>query len=203
MKIVRDVILKDKNKTPIIIIGISVLMLILSLCNVSINFADEVTLSVQFGGLWSAALSILPLTWGMSTALLIKTKKVFFAKLPSYIICAMIAIVLILYYIASSNGDVVINLLIFALAILLIYPFVIATLTLEGRLYNKVFATAFSAILLVICIIAAVAVSFAIKSFMFSALIPVLVYTELVLIVHCFDLKKPKKKTEEYKPVYK
>ncbi|MBQ8000694.1 MAG: hypothetical protein IJ298_05675, partial [Ruminococcus sp.] len=94
-------------------------------------------------------------------------------------------------FIAAGEKYFVYKVFGFALAVLLVYPFIIATLTIEGRMYNRVFAAIFSGILLVLSVAGAVAVCIIFKSIMVSTLIPALVYVELILNVLCYNLEKP------------
>lgn len=196
MKILKDVIYREDKKLSITIILLSVLMLLLSLFDISIGFTGDIPVSIRFGGLSSAILSIFPLSWGVSTIMLTKTKNIFFAKLPSYVICGTIVVLYALYIVITGNKNLVNNILFLSIAVLIAYPFVIAVLTMEGRVYNRVFATVFSSILLVLCVAAFIIISIATKSIMFSLLIPILIYINLLLTVLCFDLKRPEKKEE-------
>mgnify|MGYP003289428275 CR=1 FL=1 len=198
MRIVRNPVLKSDKRIPVTIIIIAVVMFILSIIDVTITFSKGVVaLNLGSLGMWSSLLSIIPLSWGLCTGLLLKTKKVNFAKIPAYIICAMIALAYALYIVIAGQKNSVTNILLFSLAVLLIYPFVISTLTLEGRLYNRVFATLFTSILLGITFIGAV-IYFVLKgAVIFTLLLPTLMYVELLLIVFCFNLEKPTKNTEK------
>ncbi len=200
MKIVRNAVLKESKKIPIIMICISVLILILCFVNINIDFStDAPIISIETFNIWSSVISLFPLTWAICTALLIKTKKVIFSKMPSYIICSIVLLALILYYIASGNGDVVSTILVFAVAVLLVYPFIIATLTIEGRMYNRVFATVFSVMLMTMCVIAAIVLCVVLKTIMVSVIIPALIYLELTLAVFCYDLEKINKTQSDEK----
>ncbi|MGN0453258.1 MAG: hypothetical protein ACI4GZ_05595 [Ruminococcus sp.] len=197
MKIVRKAVLKEDKKLPIIMIAISVFMLLFSLVNISVDFtSDGVFLNIKLMNNLFGAISVIPLSFGICTALVLKFKKVSFSKMPAYIFCFSVLLVLILYYIAYGEKDIVYSILAFAVAVLLVYPFIIAVLTLEGRLYNRVFAVAFSGILLALCSIGAIIVCVILNSIMLATLIPVLIYVELILTVLCYDLKKPEKDSE-------
>ncbi len=197
MKIVRTPKLSDNKKIPTLMLIVALIMLFLALCNITIDFAtDTPVLAISFMNIWSLPISVIPVTWGICTAMLMKTKKVMFSKIPAYIFCCLILLAMIILFIAAGDKYFVYKVLGFALAILLVYPFIIATLTIEGRMYNRVFATIFSLILLVLCVVGAVLVSVALKSIMISTLIPALIYVELTLSVLCYDLEKLKKSPE-------
>lgn len=194
MKIVRNVVFRDNKKIPIIMIGIAFLMLLITLCNVSFNFAADKIVDIQVGGLLSATILLIPLTWCLAIFMLMRLKKPFFAKLPAYVVTALTLIAMVAYFFLNAeNGDTVTNILVFAIAIFIIYPFIIVTLTIEGRMYNKVFANLFSAILLIVSLLAAIVLFVVLKSIVLSYLIPAMVYTELILLTCCFDLEKIKK----------
>ncbi len=201
MKIVRNAVLKENKKIPIIMICISVVMLLLCFVNISVNFTYESPIvAIETFNIWSSIISIFPLTWAICTALLLKTKKAVFSKMPSYVFCCVILIALILYYIAFGEENIVYTILLFAVAILMVYPFIIATLTIEGRMYNRVFATIFSVLLMVLSIIGAVVLCIALETIMLSLIIPALVYLELTLTVFCYNLEKIKKSASDEKP---
>lgn len=194
MKIVRDAVLRDNKKLPISIIIISALMLLLSFIDFSIVFVTgEPVASVEFFNSWLMMICVIPLTFGISTAMLMKTKKTVFSKLPSYIVCSIVVIAFVLFYIASGQDNLVVNILGFAIAILLIYPFIIAVLTIEGRMYNRVFALIFAGILLVLTVAAAIALFVVLELISLSYFIPALVYVELILTIMSYELK-PKSK---------
>lgn len=194
MKIVRDAVLRDNKKLPISIIIISALMLLLSFIDFSIVFVNgEPVASVEFFNSWLMMICVIPLTFGISTAMLMKTKKTVFSKLPSYIVCSIVVIAFVLFYIASGQDNLVVNILGFAIAILLIYPFIIAVLTIEGRMYNRVFALIFAGILLVLTVAAAIALFVVLELISLSYFIPALVYVELILTIMSYELK-PKSK---------
>lgn len=194
MKIVRDAVLRDNKKLPISIIIISALMLLLSFIDFSIVFVNgEAVASVKFFNSWLMMICVIPLTFGISTVMLMKTKKTVFSKLPSYIVCSIVVIAFVLFFIASGEDNFVVNILGFAIAILLIYPFIIAVLTIEGRMYNRVFALIFAGILLVLTVAAAIALFVVLELISLSYFIPALVYVELILTVMSYELK-PKSK---------
>ncbi len=200
MKIVRTPVLKNDKRITISMLAVAFLMLLLSLCNISIDFAEGTPiLAISFMNVWSLPVSVIPVTWGICTAMLMKTKKIMFSKIPAYIFCCLILLAMIILFIAAGDKYFVYKVLGFALAVLLVYPFIIATLTIEGRMYNRVFATVFSSILLMLCFVGAVAVCIVLKSIIISTLIPSLIYVELILNVLCYDLIKPKKSAETSK----
>ena len=89
------------------------------------------------------------------------------------------------------------NVLLFSVAVLAIYPFIIAVLTLEGRMYNRVFAIIFASILIVLGLVGAIVLSVLDSKVSLSSFIPALTYTELLLIILNYDLVKPKKKNKD------
>ena len=133
--------------------------------------------------------------------MLLKTKKLIFAKMPSYVICAILVMAFILYYISSGDDNVVLKLLLFSVVILAVYPHIIATLTLEGRLYNRVFATIFTSVLIAVSLIIPIAECVIGYTFGVTSLFPALSYVELLLIVLTFSLEKPKKKEQTSKVI--
>lgn len=192
MKIVRNPVLKTSKKPMTAMIIISIFMLLISVMDFSLIFdKGNVFLNISVMGSWTSLLSILPLSWGICTVLLLKTKKMVFSKMPGYIMCAMVVLAFILYYIIAGQDNTVTNVLLFSLAILLVYPIIIATLTIEGRLYNRVFATIFSVILVVLCFAGAIAASVILKWISLSFFVPALIYIELTLAVFCYNLEKP------------
>ncbi len=194
MRIVRNAVLKTNKKPMLAMIIIAVFMLIVSIVDFSIMTQNNSTfLSISVMGSWTSVLSIIPLTWGLCTILLLKTKKMIFSKLPGYVLCGIVVLAFIFYYILAGQNNATTNILLFSVAILLIYPIIIATLTLEGRLYNRVFATIFSVILVLLCLAAAVVVSIVMKWFSLTFLVPALAYIELTLAVFCYNLEKPVK----------
>ncbi len=194
MKIVRKAVLKETNKLPVAMLIISAITTLLSFCSITLDFNGESpALLVSFFDTWLLPVSVIPLTWAICIVMLLKTKKVMFSKLPAYIFCCLVLLGLALLVIALSEKYLVYKILGFAISVLLIYPFVIATLTIEGRMYNRVFATLFSSILLVLCLGGAVAVCIVLKSIILSALIPALIYVLLILNVLCYNLEIPNK----------
>lgn len=193
MKIVRNPVLKSNKKTMIAMIVISVFMLVISVMDFSLIFDENnnVFLNISVMGSWTSLLTILPLSWGICTILLLKTKKIVFSKMPGYIVCAMVVLAYILYYIIAGQDNTVTNILLFSVVILLVYPIIIATLTIEGRLYNRVFATIFSIILVALSFAAAIVASVVLKWISLSFFIPTLIYIELTLAVFCYTLEKP------------
>lgn len=198
MKIVRNPVLREDKKMPVAMIITALVMLFLSLCNISLDFSAEApALAISFMSSWALPASVIPVTWLICTVMLIKSKKTTFSKIPAYIICCLVLLAVIIFFIAAGEKYFVYKVLAFALAVLIVYPFIIATLTIEGRMYNRVFATVFSSILLVLCIIGAVAICIILKSIMLSVLIPALIYVELILNVLCYNLEKPIKTSEK------
>ena len=192
MKIVRTPILKTNKKPMIAMIIIAVFMLIISIVDFSvITQANNTFLSISVMGSWTSVLSIIPLTWGLCSVLLLKTKKIIFSKLPGYVLCGIVVLAFIFYYILAGQNNTTTNILLFSVAILLIYPVIIATLTLEGRLYNRVFATIFSVILIVLSVAAAIISCIIMNWFSLTFLVPALTYIELTLTVFCYTLEKP------------
>ena len=121
--------------------------------------------------------------------------------MPSYVICAILVMAFILYYISSGDDNVVLKLLLFSVVILAVYPHIIATLTLEGRLYNRVFATIFTSVLIAVSLIIPIAECVIGYTFGVTSLFPALSYVELLLIVLTFSLEKPKKKEQTSKVI--
>lgn len=198
MKIVRNAVLKENKRIPVAMLIISVVMLFLSVCNICLDFGTgSPVLTISIMNVWALVISVIPVTWGACSLMLMRTKKVIFSKMPSYIICGMVLMAMIILFIAAGEKYFVYKILGFAVAVLIVYPFVIATLTIEGRMYNRVFATIFSSILLALSIVGAVAVCIIMKSVIISTIIPALCYTELILNVFCYDLEKLKKNGEK------
>ncbi len=194
MKILKNPLFTEEKKLPISIICIGVFTLLLSFFNISFNFAGEVSyVAITFNKL-ASVISIFPLTWCLSTVLLMKTRKVFFAKLPAYVSCAMLVLAYILFFILKGQEDMVTNLFLFMLLVLAVYPLVVATLTFEGRIYNRVFAVVFTAVLIVVCLAAFVIISISIKAIDSLLLVPTLLYVMLLLLVLSFKLEPLKKK---------
>lgn len=194
MKKVRVVELNENKKLPIIIIAVAVLMLVFSIVRIDITAKG---ISAGFSS-FASVISVLPLTVGTSAFMLIKTKKPAFGEFPCYIISVFIvmAFVLLFFFKILSGFDI----LGFAVCILLVYPYIIAGLTVRGCMYNKVFALGFAGLLVVLSLISIIVVSVLI-GFSFTYLVLPLMYVELLLNLMCFDLKPIKKKKEEYEGI--
>ncbi len=198
MKILKNPVFTESKKYPISIICVGVFTLLLSFFNVSFNFASEVHfIAISFNQL-ASIISIFPLTWCLSTVLLMKTKKVFFAKMPAYVTCAMLVLAYILFFIVKGQEDTVTNIFLFMLLVLLVYPLIVNVLTLEGRIYNRVFAVVFNAILIVLCLAAFVIVSVYLKTVDTLFLVPTLLYIMSLLLILSFKLESLKKKNSDY-----
>ena len=205
MRIVRKPVLKENKKILISMIIISAFMLIISVVNFIVLFGNgrfgfSITSVGQSTSIMASVLptifSVVSISWGVSAALLLKTKKAVFAKMPSYVICALLAMAFIIYYIASGEENIVQKVLIFSVVILAAYPHIIATLTLEGRMYNRVFATIFTSILIAISLIIPILECVLQNQFGLTSLFFTLSYIELLLIVLAYDLEKPKNKEQ-------
>ncbi|MBE6737176.1 MAG: hypothetical protein E7566_00770 [Ruminococcaceae bacterium] len=197
MKIVRNPALKENKKPFIAMIIIAILMLVLPFTDFSLLFrSDGVEFYPHPTGVFTAVLSIIPITWITSILLLMKTKKISFAKMPAYVICALLALGYIIFFIAAGDNTVI-KLLGFSIIVLAIYPFIIATLTLEGRMYNRVFATLFTSILIGVSIIGVAVLSIISAEIRPILLFPMLTYIELLLIVLVYTLEKPAKKLKK------
>lgn len=194
MKIVRNPVLKTTKKPMVAMIIIAVIMLITSIADISVMTQNGATfINIETHGVWTTLFSIIPLCWLLCTILLMKTKRVVFSKLPGFVTCGISVLGFIFYYIMFGQGNTVTNFFLFALVVLLVYPIIIATLTLEGRMYNRVFATIFSIILVALCFAAAIVASVVMKWYSLTFLIPALAYVELTLAVFCYNLEKIKK----------
>ncbi len=194
MKILKNPVFTEEKKLPISIICVGVLALLLSFFNVTFNFAAEVSyVAVSFNKL-ASVISIFPLAWCLSTVLLMKTKKIFFAKLPAYVSCAMLVLAYILFFILKGQENVVTNLFLFMVLVLAVYPLIVATLTFEGRIYNRVFAVVFTAVLIVVCVASFIVISIYLKTVDTLLLVPTLLYVMLLLMVLSFKLEPLKKK---------
>ncbi len=197
MKIVRNPVLKESKKPLIAMLIIAVLMLILPFADFSVLFTPE---GVKFfphpTGVLTAVLTIIPITWITSVALLMKTKKITFAKMPSYVICSLLALGYVIFFIAAGDNAVV-KILGFSIVILAVYPFIIATLTLEGRMYNRVFATIFTSILIVVSVVAFIVLSIVSKEFRPLLFFPMFTYIELLIIVLAYKLEKISNKKQD------
>ena len=205
MKIVRNPVQKESNKILISMIIIGAVMLIISLVDIYFSFArGSFAAGIRSVGgsnqilatIVPTVLAVVSITWITCAALLIKTKRVFFAKIPSYIISALLGIAFIVYYIAAGSNNIVTTVLLFSIVILAVYPFIIATLTLEGRMYNRVFATIFTSILIAISFIGAIVMYVWTYEISLTLLYPTLAYVELLLIVFVYDLKRLSKKNK-------
>lgn len=196
MRKIKAVELSENKKLPIIIICIAVFMLILSVIKLEFPITDR---SFGLNDL-ASVVSVLPLTAGVSAFMLIKTKKNIFGEFPCYVIAVLIAMGFVIMFILKliPQGMEVFG---FAVGILLIYPYIIAGLTIRGCVYNRVFALAFAGILLVISLVAVVVISVLISGFIVSLLILPLMYAELILTILCFELKPIKRKKEEYESI--
>lgn len=194
MKKVRTVELNDNKKLPVIIIVIAVLMLILSVVRIEIPSESP----LGFNSL-ASIISVLPLSIGVSAFMLIKTKKPAFSEFPCYIISVLIAMAFIILFVFKLLGGF--EFLGIMVCILMIYPYIVAGLTVRGCMYNKLISIGFSALLLIISLIAVVAISVLLGGFSFTFLVLPLMYVELILNVMCFDLKPIKRKTEEYESI--
>lgn len=195
MRIVRNPVLKNEKKLPVTMIIVAAFMFLISIFDVTLMFSHGAfALKIGTWGIWTTLLSIIPLSWILCTVLMLKFKKANFAKIPGYITCAIIGIGYVLYLFIAGQKNPVGSILLFSLAVLLIYPFVIAMLTLEGRVYNRVFATVFSSIVLAVTLIGAIVYFFLKGAVIISFLLPALMYLELILIIFCFRLEKLTKK---------
>lgn len=177
---------------------IAAFLFIISIVDLSLFFVSgQFAVQMESLGYLSSALSIIPITWAACLILVIKTKKDNFARIPSYIISALIAMAFIIYYVIYGQENMVRNVLLFSVAVLAIYPFIIAVLTLEGRMYNRVFAIIFASILIVLGFVGAIVLSVLDSKVSLSSFLPALTYTELLLMILNYDLAKPKKKNKE------
>lgn len=188
MKKVRIAEFTGDKKLPLIMIVIAAFMLILSVVKVEIS---SLGLAVGLNNL-ASVVSVMPLTAGASAFMLIRTKKSAFGELPCYVISFFIAMAIFLLFLFKlvPQGFEVFG---FALGILLIYPYIIAGITIRGCIYNRVFALGFAVLLAVISFIGVIIASVLIQGFMLSLLILPLMYVELVLNILCFELKPIKK----------
>lgn len=190
MRKIKNAVFTDNKKLTVSMIVIAVIMLLMTF--IDFGFAHEGgNFNVYFGinTTFTSALSIIPISWGVSVILLKKTKKDAFAKMPAYIFCSIVGILFILYFIAKG-GDIIESLLVMMLVILAAYPFIIATLTIEGRVYNRVFATVFTSILIALTLLGGIVIGIIYKGINLLALFFPLMYVELLLIVLSFRLEK-------------
>lgn len=195
MKKVRAVELNENKKLPIIIIAVAALMLIFSVVSIEISGSG---ISVGLSSL-SSVISVLPLTIGVSTFMIIKTKKPAFGEFPCYIISVLVVMAFVLLFVFKVLEGF--EFFAIMVCVLMIYPYIIAGLTVRGCMFNKLISIGFSALLLVISLIAVGAVTVLLSGFSFTYLILPLMYVELILNIMCFDLKPIKKKNEEYEKI--
>ncbi len=197
MKKVRAVDLNDNRKLPIIIIALAVLMLIFSVLRIEITPEG---FSAGFNSL-ASVISIIPLTIGTSAFMIIKTKKPAFGEFPCYIVSVFIvlafALLFFLKHFLSLDYLDGLEILIFAIAILLIYPYIVAGLTIRGCVYTKAFALGFAGLLVILSVIGVIVVSVLI-GFSVTYLVLPLMYTTLLINLMCFDLKPLKKNQDNY-----
>lgn len=189
MKKVRTAELKDNKKIIITMIALAALMLVFSIVRIEITTEG---ISVGFSVL-ASVISVIPLTIGTSLFMLNKTKKPAFCEFPCYIISVFIVMAFVLLFIFKFLYGL--EILGFALCILMVYPYIIAGLTARGCMYNKVFAYGFAGLLVVLSIIGIIALAMLV-GFSFTYLIIPLMYTELFLTLTLFDLKPLKKTTD-------
>lgn len=192
MKKVRAVELNENKKLPIIIIAIAAFMLILSVVSIDISLGG---IAISFNSL-ASIISVMPLTISVSTFMIIKTKKPAFGEFPCYIIPVFIVMAFVLLFVFKLLSGF--EFFAVMVCVLMVYPYIIAGLTVRGCMYNKLISIGFSALLLVISLIAVIAVSVLLGGFSLTYLILPLMYVELILNILCFDLKPVKKKKEEY-----
>ncbi len=201
MRILKNVILKESKTIPITMLIISGFALFISVFNLSLDFTEAgPIIAFQFNKL-ASIISVLPLSYGVCTALLIKTRKNIFAKIPAYIISFIIAIAFILYFIGSVDGDIVTNFILFTVIVLLIYPFIVAVLTLEGRVATNFFAIGISSVLILISTAAFIIISIYLKSITLTFTLPALIYTLLLLSVLSFRLENLPKEKSNYQSI--
>lgn len=190
MKKVRAVEFKENKMLLVAMIVIAVLMLILSVVRIDVIAGG---ISVGFSSL-ASIVSIIPLTLGTSAFMLIKTKKPAFGEFPCYIISGFIAVAFILLFVFRLLYGL--EILAFAVCILMVYPFIVAGITVRGCMYNKMFALGFAGLLVVLSVIAVI-IATVLVGFTFTYLILPLMYTELMLNLMLFDLKPIKKNKDE------
>lgn len=82
----------------------------------------------------------------------------------------------------------------------MVYPYIVAGLTIRGCIYNKIFAIGFAGLLIALSVLSVVVISF-ITGFSFTYLILPLMYTTLLLHLMCFDLIPIKKEKDNYKSI--
>ena len=84
MKIVRNAVLKENKRIPVAMLIISVVMLFLSVCNICLDFGTgSPILTISIMNVWALVISVIPVTWGACSLMLMRTKKVIFSKMPS------------------------------------------------------------------------------------------------------------------------
>ncbi len=202
MRILKNPVLKEGKIITIVMLIISAFSLFISMFSLSLDFTESGPIVAFSFNKLASVISIIPLSYGVCTALLIKTRKSIFARIPAYIISCIIAVAFILYFIGAADGDVATIFILFTVVILLIYPFIIAVLTLEGRVVTNFFAVGISSVLIFLSTAAFIVISIYLKSITITFLLPALVYTELLLSVLCFRLEDlPKEKKENYQSI--
>ncbi len=194
MKKIRAVELSDNKKLPIIIIGLAVLMLIFSIVRIDITSEG---FGVGFSS-FASIISIIPLTIGTSAFMIIKTKKPAFGEFPCYIVSVFIVLAFaLLFFFKLLYG---LEILGFALCILMVYPYIVAGLTVRGCIYTKAFALGFAGLLIFLSLAGIVVLSILI-GFSGTYLVLPLMYTALLLNLMCFDLKPIKKNKDNYESI--
>lgn len=190
MKKLRSVELKENKALLIAMIAVAVIMLILSIVRIDVISGG---FSIGFNSL-ASIISIIPLTMGTSAFMIIKTKKPAFGEFPCYIISGFIVVAFVLLFIFRLLYGL--EILAFAICILMVYPYIIAGITVRGCMYNKMFALGFAGLLVLLSVIAVI-VATVLVGFTFTYLILPLMYVELLLNLMLFDLKPLKKNKEE------
>lgn len=190
MKKLRSVELKENKALLIAMIAVAVIMLILSIVRIDVISGG---FSIGFNSL-ASIISIIPLTMGTSAFMIIKTKKPAFGEFPCYIISGFIVVAFVLLFVFRLLYGL--EILAFAICILMVYPYIIAGITVRGCMYNKMFALGFAGLLVLLSVIAVV-VATVLVGFTFTYLILPLMYVELLLNLMLFDLKPLKKNKEE------
>ncbi len=194
MRKIRAVELKENKKLTIIMIAIAMLMLIFSVVRIDITSQG---IAIGFSSL-ASVISVIPLTIGTSAFMLMKTKKPAFGEFPCYIISVFIVMAFaLLIFLKVLYG---LEILGFALCILMFYPYIVAGLTVRGCIYNKVFALGFAGLLILLSLIGIIVASILV-GFSCTYLVLPLMYTELILNLMHFELKPLKKKKEEYESI--
>lgn len=194
MKKIRAVELKENKTLSIVIIAIAVMMLVFSIVRIDITAQG---ISIGFSSL-ASIISIIPLTIGTAAIMLIKTKKPAFGEFPCYIISVFIVMAFVLLFLFKLLYGL--EILGFALCILMVYPYIIAGLTVRGCMYNKVFALGFAGLLILLSIIGIIIASILV-GFSFTYLVLPLMYAELLLNLLLFELKPLKKNKDNYKSI--